>query len=677
MRKLASALGARRSAFGVRRSAFAILLSPVLVSEQPATALPATGVYYTTRMGDGTGDWTWVDPDGTPVFITGIDKVQSYTSAHIDAVWNAYSNQNETAPYIPWADDVRQRLNEASINAIGRDSDWDEAAEEGGKPGTRKDFELVKCFGDVPSPQPLYEDLRLLRYLNPGLSSGTFPFILNLHTIPRDVDDIGEGSQDYNQIPFDAPVPYVHVPDVWSPGFQLKANETARLFFSDDVEICGETELHAFGLGASPDLIGVWLANELYWGYELEMDKYPWGQKYWLRSLTMLPYNADRDWDEQAAAQFAGLMNRRYNGEISEWNKIYGRQPNGELGSALKSFNLPDDFHAFNITSFVDSTDSTSLLKQFDIFWYSTQYGIDPTAFGGIEATDSGWRINAPDSLDLSSLMDETGSPGYKKDLGYYLTYDDGQAFMIEVAEQFYSTMVEAIHQYDTLGHQIISDRFPEGYKRWPKIVKIAAKYCDVLSFNIYRPRPNLGGLEDDLEMIYGLLPIKRPLLISEFSYHADNEWGWDCCWNAQANQPQPDCIRANPVKEQCISYDAWQYPESFYSSAEHPYRSNDFRTYLDNAYNTYAGGSFCEAIVTGVVWYRAFDIPYNGTLGAPTQRNQNWGLFNTAVPGAVDPLLLDAMHDDFCGIQTAISGHSHNGDVCAPKMRVTPECTP
>jgi hypothetical protein len=96
-----------------------------------------------------------------------------------------------------------------------------------------------------------------------------------LDTIPRDVDDNGEGSADHNENPVHAPVPHGHVPNVWSPSFLHKADEVARLLLSNRYEVCGGDTPRAFDLGSSPDLIGVWLANEFYWGYRLEPDNYP------------------------------------------------------------------------------------------------------------------------------------------------------------------------------------------------------------------------------------------------------------------------------------------------------------------------------------------------------------------------------------------------------------------
>jgi hypothetical protein len=112
------------------------------------------------------------------------------------------------------------------------------------------------------------------------------------------------------------------------------------------------------------------------------------------------------------------------------------------------------------------------------------------------------------------------------------------------------------------------------------------------------------------------------------------------------------------------------------YSSVEHPRRANDFRTQPDTGYDTFADGTSCEAIVTVVMWYRAFGIPCEGENGDATERNQNRALSNTAIAGAVDPLLQAAMHDDFRGIQTAITGFSHHGDACAAEERNgRPDC--
>jgi len=97
----------------------------------------------------------------------------------------------------------------------------------------------------------------------------------------------------------------------------------------------------------------------------------------------------------------------------------------------------------------------------------------------------------------------------------------DAEAFVRLVAEEYFSTVTDAIRRYDP-NHLILGCRF--GSDAPPSVWEVAGRYCDVVTVNCYRTidlaRGVLSdGFEEDLKKWYGLAG--RPLMITEWSFPA------------------------------------------------------------------------------------------------------------------------------------------------------------
>jgi hypothetical protein len=85
---------------------------------------------------------------------------------------------------------------------------------------------------------------------------------------------------------------------------------------------------------------------------------------------------------------------------------------------------------------------------------------------------------------------------------------DDLRAFSALFAETYFRTVAEAVRRHDPQ-HLYLGSRFQA---RTPEAVAACAKYCDVVSFNVYREE--LGGEEWELFHALG-----KPALIGEFQF--------------------------------------------------------------------------------------------------------------------------------------------------------------
>ena len=609
-----------------------------------AAEFTGTGRFYTARR--ASGDWVWVTPDGEPFFITGIDKMQSiWMGCQVD-LWK--STYGTTAPYELWADEMRGLLTTYGFNALGRDSHWDEARIDADHaPGTAWDFVDVVCNQQGhPTSYPMLDDFRFRNYLNQDCGSEgkpCIPHLINLHTVPRQMDFWGTGKK------FAA----IDVPDVWTPGFERRAEMVAQLVLDDPAPDaptqllgpCAPGVQINQGFKNDPWLVGLWLGNELFWGYRLT-ESGEHGLKGWLRALIATPYNDCKAKNEQAKYAFAQTMWEIYDWRakhmgktaVSLWNDTYG-----DGGTAFAELGQPA--FTFEITSFTNDCDPTSLLRLFSSDWLDAHYPDRYVELYNLLGTVSSCNCTGQseisqqhvfterDSVDFSPLI-EDATP---VDLGYFLTVDDGRVFMKKVAHQFYGTMIDAILLYDSVPHHaIISDRFV-GFSGAQApfdaiIPAIASQYCDAISVNLYRAANEVQSGADDLASLYASLNQKRPILISEFSYHADNEKGYDCCMEKQGNEwiPHSNCQGEHP---ECADVSNYHYPEDFELSR----RLISYQTYVETMAEARAPS--CEHFICGVMWYHFFDHPFTAATdpstmnpnhsGLYTQITNNWGMFD------------------------------------------------
>jgi hypothetical protein len=112
--------------------------------------------------------------------------------------------------------------------------------------------------------------------------------------------------------------------------------------------------------------------------------------------------------------------------------------------------------------------------------------------YGAIERLNQAWgtRFASWDEFAATPYRPEGElTPGMKEDLA---------AFMTEFATRYFRTIRDALKKYDP-NHLYLGARF-SGYTR--EEVLAAAEYCDVISFNIYRPRldPAEWGVLDGVD---------------------------------------------------------------------------------------------------------------------------------------------------------------------------------
>ena len=225
--------------------------------------------------------------------------------------------------------------------------------------------------------------------------------------------------------------------------------------------------------------------------------------------------------------------------------------------------------------------------------------------------------------------------------------------------------------------HMIISDRFLSAADvLYPQIPSIASEYVDVISITYYSPSPD--DIPGKLENAYNAFAYPRPIIMSEFTYHADNKRAWDCCWDSGVS----DCIGLLGI---CTQQEQWHYPEEGHFQP----RADKFRRYVNVVINTKAYGNEPNKhrIVTGYNWYRFWDISFDSNLeaGGPENANfsQTWGLVDTKFHNAVRPYLkpyeklLLEMSQTNADVQTAITGETFWPDAAASGTMVLNQGAP
>lgn len=113
-------------------------------------------------------------------------------------------------------------------------------------------------------------------------------------------------------------------------------------------------------------------------------------------------------------------------------------------------------------------------------------------------------------------------APGYAAPLpgeGHPAIAEDYSAFLRLYADAYFKTLRDAL-QWHAPNHLLLGGRFAVST---PEAITSCARYCDLLSFNLYTPLPG-QGLDDSL-----LARLDKPVLISEFHFGSRDRgpfWG-------------------------------------------------------------------------------------------------------------------------------------------------------
>ena len=123
--------------------------------------------------------------------------------------------------------------------------------------------------------------------------------------------------------------------------------------------------------------------------------------------------------------------------------------------------------------------------------------------YGDIGKLNAAWGTNLAgwDTLEAPYQASETPNDAQKADMG---------AFVYAFAKKYFTVVRDTLKKYDP-NHLYLGCRFA-GYT--PEAVRAASEICDVISFNIYRPRldPKAWAFTQDLN---------KPCIIGEFHFGA------------------------------------------------------------------------------------------------------------------------------------------------------------
>ncbi|HEK2392863.1 TPA: beta-agarase [Pseudomonas aeruginosa] len=133
----------------------------------------------------------------------------------------------------------------------------------------------------------------------------------------------------------------------------------------------------------------------------------------------------------------------------------------------------------------------------------------------GHEALAEAWGIEL-------AAWEALEAPGYAAPLpgeGHPAIAEDYSAFLRLYADAYFKTLRDAL-QWHAPNHLLLGGRFAVST---PEAITSCARYCDLLSFNLYTPLPG-QGLDDSL-----LARLDKPVLISEFHFGSRDRgpfWG-------------------------------------------------------------------------------------------------------------------------------------------------------
>ncbi|GGA50386.1 beta-agarase [Dyella nitratireducens] len=125
--------------------------------------------------------------------------------------------------------------------------------------------------------------------------------------------------------------------------------------------------------------------------------------------------------------------------------------------------------------------------------------------YGAASKLAAAWGI----ALGDWSALDVANFPAPEPNAAYPAIADDYSAWLRRYADQYFGLVAAAIHRHDP-HHLFLGGRFAVNT---PEAVASCAKYCDVISFNIYADLPQHGV---DLDAIHKL---DKPMMITEFHF--------------------------------------------------------------------------------------------------------------------------------------------------------------
>lgn len=129
--------------------------------------------------------------------------------------------------------------------------------------------------------------------------------------------------------------------------------------------------------------------------------------------------------------------------------------------------------------------------------------------YGAASKLASAWGITLVDW----SALDAVNFPAPEPNGAHPAIAGDYSAWLRRYADQYFSLVAAAMHRYDP-HHLFLGGRFAVNT---PEAVASCAKYCDVISFNVYTDLPQHGV---DLDTLHKL---DKPVLITEFHFGSDD----------------------------------------------------------------------------------------------------------------------------------------------------------
>ncbi|HUA81103.1 MAG TPA: beta-galactosidase [Dyella sp.] len=111
------------------------------------------------------------------------------------------------------------------------------------------------------------------------------------------------------------------------------------------------------------------------------------------------------------------------------------------------------------------------------------------------------------------STLNATNFPAPEPDETHPAIAEDYSAWLRRYADQYFSLVAAALHRHDP-HHLFLGGRFAVNT---PEAVASCAKYCDVISFNVYTDVPQHGV---DLDALHKL---DKPVLITEFHFGSND----------------------------------------------------------------------------------------------------------------------------------------------------------
>ena len=125
------------------------------------------------------------------------------------------------------------------------------------------------------------------------------------------------------------------------------------------------------------------------------------------------------------------------------------------------------------------------------------------------ETLSAAWGI----ALGSWRALDATGFAAPAPDEAHPAIANDYRAWLRLYADTYFRTVADAIHRHDP-HHLFLGGRFAVNT---PEAVAACARYCDVVSFNVYADLPQHGF---DVAAMHAL---DKPVLISEFHFGSDD----------------------------------------------------------------------------------------------------------------------------------------------------------